>query len=55
VTDPAVDQIVTLTHSPDSSTVVVQQYNGFQWLTVGTAFVSVSGTQVTVGSGGLQG
>jgi len=55
VTDPSVDQIVTLTHSPDSSTVVVQQYNGFQWLTVGNAFVAVSGTQVTVGSGGLQG
>ena len=55
VTNPSVDQVVTLTNNPDSSTVVVQQYNGFQWLTVGNTYVSVSGTTVTVGSGGLQG
>ncbi len=55
VTDPTVNQVVTLSHGPDSNTVSVQQYNGFQWLTVGGAFVTVSGTQVTVDSGGLQG
>ena len=55
VTDPTVDQVVTLTHAPDDSTVVVQQYNGFNWLTVSGAFVTINGDQVTVGSGGLQG
>ena len=55
VTNPSVDQIVNLSYTPDSSTVVVEQYNGFNWLTVGSTYVSISGDQVTVSSGGLQG
>lgn len=55
VANPSVDQVVTLSHEPDSNTVVVEQYNGFNWLTVSSTYVSVSGDQVTVGSGGLQG
>lgn len=55
VTNPAIDQVVNLSHTPDSSTVVVEQYNGFNWLTVSTTYVSINGDQVTVGSGGLQG
>lgn len=54
VSDPTTNQVATLEHTPESSTVSVQQYNGFTWVSVGSSYVSVSGTSVTVASGGLQ-
>jgi len=55
VTDSGVDQECTLTDTPDSSTLVVMQYNGFEWVSVSSGYVSVDGDVVTVDADGLQG
>jgi len=55
VSDPSVDQTVTLSDSPDLYTLSVSQFNGFAWVSVSSSYVSVSGTSVTVDSDGLQG
>jgi len=55
VSDPTVDQRCTLSFDPDEDTVVVEQYNGNDWLTVTATWVSVSGRVVTVDANGIQG
>ena len=55
VSDPSQDQVCTLTSTPDGSTLVVTQYNGFEWVTVSGGYVSVDGDVVTVDADGLQG
>jgi len=55
VTDSSVAKVCNLTNSPDSSTVVVEQYNGFMWANVSPIYVSTSGNDVTVQPGGMQG
>ena len=48
VTDPGVDQINTLEATPDGSTVVVEQWNGVSWSTIGSGYITVNGNVVTV-------
>jgi len=55
VADPSVEKVCNLTNSPDSSTVSVEQYNGFAWADVNPTYVSTSGSEVTVQPGGMQG
>lgn len=55
VSDPSVDQVCSLTTSPEASTVSVEQFNGFIWSDVSSSYVSVDDDVVTVDSDGLQG
>lgn len=55
VADSSVAKVCNLTNSPDSSTVGVEQYNGFVWADVDQTYVSTSGSEVTVQPGGMQG
>jgi len=54
VENPSVDQQVTLKYIP-ASTPTVTQYNGIEWVSVDSGFVSYSGRVLTVAAGGLQG
>ena len=55
VTDPTVSQRCTIAFEPDDATVVVKQYNGNEWVSVSSIYVTISGQIVTVDSAGLQG
>lgn len=55
VANPSIAKVCNLTNSPDSSTVSVEQYNGFTWASVNPTYVSTSGNKVTVQPGGMQG
>lgn len=55
VVDSSIAKVCNLTNSPDSSTVNVEQYNGFVWANVSPTYVSTSGSKVTVQPGGMQG
>jgi hypothetical protein len=54
VSDPSVDKTCTTVFYVDSVT-SVQQYNGMEWVNVDAAYISFSGKQVVVDSGGMQG
>jgi len=54
VTDPTVSQSLDLEWKPETI-VLVQQYNGFEWVTVSSSYYSVSDSTVTVLPAGLQG
>ena len=54
VADPTVDKECELEYIPDTIT-LVQQYNGYEWLTVTSAHYSVSGQTVTISASGMQG
>lgn len=55
VSDPTVDQQCILAYEPDDTSLIVTQYNGNEWLSVSSTWVSVNGKAVTVDSNGLQG
>ena len=55
VTDPSLDQNCTLGHTPDASTVSVEQYTGSAWESIGSGDISISGDVVTVDDGALFG
>lgn len=54
VTNPSVDQTITLSYTP-SAEPTVWQYNGISWNLVSATFVSYNNRQLTVLAGGLQG
>jgi len=53
VTDSSVDNINTLTNTPESGAVTVEQWTGAAWEAVATAHVTVSGKEVTVAAAGM--
>lgn len=55
VTNPAVDQECDLAHTPDSSTVSVEQYTGTGWEDISDSDVTVDGATVTVDDTALYG
>lgn len=54
VTDPSVDQSVTLKYSPTEIT-SVEQFNGVDWYTLAASCYAANEKTVTVSSGCLQG
>jgi len=55
VTNPAIDQECDLSHTPDSSTVSVEQYTGTGWEDIAGTYVTVDGATVTVDDAALYG
>ncbi len=54
VSDPSTDLTVDLKYTP-KATPVVTQYNGIEWVSVDSSFVSYMGNHLTITAGGLQG
>jgi hypothetical protein len=55
VPDPSVDQTFTLKAYPDTSTMVVTQYTGFDWIPVDSTYISVVGRDMTIEANGMLG
>jgi len=55
VSNPSVDQTFTLQQAPDTSTMTVTQYTGFEWISVNPTYVSVDGRDITIESEGMLG
>jgi len=54
VADPSSDLTVSLKYTP-AATPTVTQYNGIEWVSVDSTYISYMGTQLTVAAGGMQG
>ncbi len=54
VSNPAVDQVVTLTYIPSGS-VTVDQYNSYAWVSVSSSYVTQNGRTITVNASGIDG
>lgn len=55
VTNPSVDQTFTLQQSPETSTMTVTQYTGFEWISVDSTYISVVDRDITIDSDGMLG
>lgn len=55
VSNPSEDQECTLGFAPTDNSVSVEHFNGYEWLSVDSGYVSVDGKVVTVDSDGLSG
>ena len=54
VSNPSVALTVDLKYIP-KDTPTIMQYNGIEWLSVDSSFISYSGNHLTIAAGGLQG
>ena len=55
VTDPTVDQHLNLTSDPDESSIVVEQYTGVGWETIGATDLTIDSEYIIVDADALYG